>query len=698
MYTINILLVSKTGAIMPSSLSTQTKILYLLPLIIYPLLILPNFTMVNMYPYYYAWDSSLLYATDSLLINGGLTPSHLFHPDIGVLWFEKFFIFPLAKALGLVSISTIQEFQSSLNPYLNFVDFTSFLILLRSSYMYIACSLIYIFIIKLFEEELNTGPFFQRSILFLVSILFSFQHAFFLDFRATSGVRYEYGGFLWWSIALLVLLYAVKKGYKYLIIAMGILAGWAFISKIVLLPSVILLVLFYYTLHSYYNKAEVLDSPFKERKLNLILSSVHLSIVVLSLIFVIIVLITWTLELGTFVRTLKLPHIVILSSLYPLFLVLQTFISYLFFKNSNLYPRLAYYFHRFVLFSGALFIPMLTILFQKKGTHIFSNVYLFSFGFSQISMSIATDYGNSISRISNQTISVLVFALGLLGTSLFYYLRSFKISSKARYLYASIITLSIAILLNSLLLRGNESQLAFYNIFVAISIIIMFLYKFLKSKSLIKLLLTSLILCACIYQSLQIYQFKKNTNNISNGTYYFSPSQWYSSAYEGRAVIYPQTIENVYKNKDNWDIAFYWARNIYNVKGLLRSLQGSPNELQNSSIIYPNSKISLDNEIVSDISPILQNALSIPILNDNSTIYPRVDYDFYVISSKKIDKKQESLELTDLSLETDLHTYFVYKIMANTQINKNNSKIYLLIQDKLAQEFNINLRNKGVDQ
>ena len=494
--------------------STQIRILYLLPLILYPLLILTNFTMINIYPYYYAWDSSLLYATDSLLINGGLTPSHLFHPDIGVLWFEKFFVFPLAKALGLISISTIQEFQSSLNPYLNFVDLTSFLLLFRSNYVYIGCSLVYIFIIKLFEDELNTGSFFQRSVLFLSSILFSFQHAFILFTHSTSVLRYEYGGFLWRTIALLVLLYAVKIGHKYLIVVIGILAGWAFISKIVLLPSVILLVLFYYTLHSYYNKTEILDSPIKERKLNLLLSSIHLSIVVLSLIFIIIALITGSVEHGTFVSSLKLPHIVILSSLYPTFLVLQTFISYLFFKNPNLYPRLAYYFHRFVLFSGALFIPMLIILFQKKGTHIFSNVYLFSFGFSQISMSLATGYNNSASRVNSQGIGIFIFALGLLVVSLFYYLRSFRISSKAFSLYAGIITLSIAILLNSLLLRGNESQLPFYNMFIAISIIVMLLYKLLTPKYSLKLLLTSLILCACIYQSLQIYQFKTNTNNI----------------------------------------------------------------------------------------------------------------------------------------------------------------------------------------
>ena len=112
----------------------------------------------------------------------------------------------------------------------------------------------------------------------------------------------------------------------------------------------------------------------------------------------------------------------------------------------------------------------------------------------------------------------------------------------------------------------------------------------------------------------------------------FLHSEWYSNSYEGRSVNYPQTLENTYKNKDNWDIAFYWARNIYNVKGLLlRSLQGSPNQLQNISIIYPNSKISIKNENVLEWSPVLQHALSIPILNDKSTI----DYNFYIISSKK---------------------------------------------------------------
>ena len=670
---------------MLESRHNQIKILYFLPLIIYPILILSNLTMINIYPYYFAWDSSLLYATDSLLINGGLTPSHLFHPDIGVLWFEKFFIFPIAKALGFISISTIQEFQASLNPYFNFVDFTSFLLLLRISYIYIACSLIYIFIIKLFEEELNTGSLFQNFVLFLSSILFSFQFSFFIPHPI---IRYEFGGFLWWSLALLVLLYTVKTGYKYLIIVTGILAGWAFISKIVLLPGIILLVLFYYMLDSFYNNDKMLNSSLKERKLNLILSSTHLLIVIISLVFIIIVLVNGSLELGAFVRTLKLPHIIVLSSLYPIFLVFQTLISYILYRYHNLYPKTAYYFHRFVLFSGALFIPILIILLQKKGTHIFSNVYLFSFALSQISMSISTGYNNSISRISSQKVGIFIFSLGLFGISLFYYIKNVKVLNKIRYLYASIIVLSISILLNSLFLRGNEAQLPFYNMFIAIAIAMMLAYKLFHTNTFIKVILTSFILCASMFQCLLIYNYKTNTNHPINNPYNYSPWEWYTYSYEGRAQVYPQTLKNTYKTKDNWDIAFYWARNIYNVKGLLRSLQGSPNKLQNSSIIYPNNKLSINDEILLKIPAILQNALSIPIINDSSTIYPRVDYDFYIISSNKIDDKQQLLELTDLSIETSLSTYFVYKLKSLPyQVNKSDSYVYLLIQDKLAQIF-----------
>ena len=670
----------------------KLKFIYVAPLIILPLIILLKVAISSVHPYYTYWDSSLLYATDSLLINGGLTPAHLFHPDIGALWFEKFFIFPAAKFFGLISISTIQEFQASYNPYLNMADVVSFLLLLRASYVYIGCSFVYFFTIKLLEQELITGSVFQRFVLCLGATVFSFSSAVLVN---TINIRYEYVGFMWWSIALVLLLNAVKTNKNIYIIAMGFFAGWAFLSKIVLLPNVILLVLLYYVLSSFYNK-ESLESSAQERKTSAILSFVYLVIVGISLGFIGIVLIREELignilDRSAFLGHLQPVHFLLFGSIFPIYLGLQTLLGIYLYKKDKTFPTVSYYFHRLVLFSFSFYIPMLIILLQKKGTHIFTNVYIFSFALGQIPMSLSTGYNSTAGRVNPNTI------IGLLGTvliiiiPLIFYLFKHKKHPKYIPLLKSIMMLGIIILLNKVFLRGNEAQLPFYSLFISFLVIIHILYNIYGDKK-IKILITIFVLGASFYQINTLIKIWRHPPSIGGSTLFHSLKDWYGFSYGGNGLLYPQTLTRVYKNQENWEKAFFWARDIYKTKGLIQTLQESPNQLQDTAILFPNSLLSGEESLVNTSSE-LRNALSIPIKN-NSTISLRLDYDFYIVSSKKIEKPNDLLQLTDLKFETDKNNFFVYSIAKPQEdlnylhtVSDDNAYKYLVIQDRLAKSL-----------
>ena len=677
---------------------SNIRLLYIIPIVFYPILILLN-QLLNL-PYYFAWDSSLTYATDSLLINGGISPNHLFHPDIGALWIEKFFVFPLAKILGIISISTIQEFQKSLNPYLNFVEIVEFLILIRSSYVYIACSFVYIFIIKLFDDVLKKLTFMPLCIFLISCFLFSYDSIFgaitMMTVRVYGGIRYELAGFIWWSFALIAMLYAVRTNKKRYIVAMGVFAGWAFLSKIVLLPNIILVVMLFYVLHLMYNnnKDKILCSNISERKLSLKISCLLLSIVIISIMAALVK--RPRLNSAFLGHIESTGHLLISMSIFPILLSFIVIVSLLFLKHKDKFNYLSFYLYRLIIFIFSCYIPIIIILFQKNGLEIFSSVYIFSFGLGQSITNVG--YSGVGSRINTQFILYFIFTVA----SILFYIYSYKKNKKLLPLCAVIIMFGAITLLNKISLRSIESNLQFYSIYISISVLILILYNHFKNKNITKYIFIIFIVLISLIQINRVLETRKTLDAVSmmprseiKSSYVFNTSYWYTFSYGGNAIVYTHTLAEVYKNEKNWNKAFYWSRDIANVKDLLNRIEGTANNVENTSIIFPESKLSDNGDVLKQASDELQGAISIPVTT--GSVYPRFDYSFYLVSSKLLEDIDELLELTDLLFETTKHTkLYVYEFIKPNpnewkynwmyNVTKDKGVEYVLITDSFVRE------------
>lgn len=78
-------------------------------------------------PYYFGWDSSVIYGRDALLMVDGQLPEHILHPNLGNLLVHRFTL-PLGHALGFISADSMSKVMSGLNPYLPFAEAVAFLI------------------------------------------------------------------------------------------------------------------------------------------------------------------------------------------------------------------------------------------------------------------------------------------------------------------------------------------------------------------------------------------------------------------------------------------------------------------------------------------------------------------------------------------------------------------------------------------
>ena len=659
-------------------------------LLIYPVFIVAKMILIQAFPYHQSGDPTFTYALDSLIINGGGMPEHLLHPDMGVLWIEKFLIFPIAKLLGIVSISTLQELQSSLNPYLSFADVMTFLIPLRTLYIYIASILIYVALIKFFDEIIENAHIIIRFfIVFAVSVV-SFYPVIAYDYVT---IRYEFGGFLWCSLALLVAVYTLKTQQKRYIVLLGVLSGWAFISKIVLLPTI-------FTIYGFYFISTVstdIENNFqynsKIQKRYTILSITYL-LVVIGLVGMIIYLfktekiyITWVFNwvLSIVDGNIVTRRTVKYASAFIIFLFMQAGFAVFIQKFKNVHKTVVFYFNRTLLFTSSFFIPMLIIIFQSNGIYIFSYTYLFSFA---LGSSVFTGaYGNDTDSLR---IGLIIFAL-----SIFFIIYKRNIR-RLHPLILSFSLLGIIMMANSFLRPGGGgyAEVVFIVTNTSICISLLFYHTWRNSKALIRfiaLIFISLLLFIPIKYCVEGFVYKKPTSqrlfgasNLHDNTI----TSWHG--YTGNA-----SLKEVYPTESDFYKVFYWSKKVRELKGLLNAVQGTKNiSLEDTAMAISNYTLSKDGEKLKKISNELEGGIIIPLDDLKFEIHPNPIYDFYLVSLEKYDV-YKNLKITDMVFETSnsdkLNVYYCWtpakedghNYFYNIERNKNN-KMYLVIVDKLA--------------
>jgi hypothetical protein len=78
------------------------------------------------YPFYFIWDMDHIVELDSLLVNSGLLPDNISHPGFGMYFLETSSQ-KVARAVNVISVSTLSDVEESLNPVAAVAELTDFI-------------------------------------------------------------------------------------------------------------------------------------------------------------------------------------------------------------------------------------------------------------------------------------------------------------------------------------------------------------------------------------------------------------------------------------------------------------------------------------------------------------------------------------------------------------------------------------------
>ncbi len=613
------------------------KRIFYIPLILIPFLSIIYQNILSAYPYYFAWDSSQLYATDILLVGSNLLPDHLFHPNMFPFVLYKWIFLPLGKILGLISISSIQELQQSLNPYLAYVEFAGYILLICRAFVYLFFSVMYINIITLLRDHLVSvrGP-----LLTLLGLLF-FSVAFFWDntLRMQCMIRYEPIGLALWAIATYCTIVAAKENgdhidkEKFYIILAGFFAGAAFLSKILFIGGIILLPFIYYAL-----KNSTPSHQEHNDKHSFLLSITATILTGLVNILLVYMVISDKLQKTAFLGTLRLRFFIPTMTILPLFLLMLSGLTYLIWtKKLSLPVSTRAYMHRFVLYVCAVIAPLFTALCLSQGLHVLLNTYIYSFGLGQISMGLVTGYSRPAPSLHSWSSFMEVSILGIIViVALAKSHQWTRCNKMSQSIFNSTLVIALALLLNIILLRsglkekGSDSAIGYSWLIISFLLLWRACLSFKYHTKKIWIIGSILLLS---YSGNKLNKMIQH-DYTSQNSYYYSLEEWQTYSYGFRSINYTALMKARYPSEKSWDSAIYWSKNIQQVKSLLSQVLNNANALTDTIIAEQDAALSLATpQTITAISPQLTGSLLLPLTNTESTVHVRADYEFYLISS-----------------------------------------------------------------
>ena len=176
------------------------------------------------YPYYFIWDMDHFTCLDTVLIQSGLLPNHICHPNSS-MYLPLIFSEKIAHFFGILSVSNLAEVAGSLNPLAAMAELTDF-VRLHSPFLTIGVVVLL---------SLAIQVIFRMSkwwVLFFVIFLGAQESLTYHSSMVRSGL---YSVFYWCG-AVLTMAAAVKtsrpvKRYAGLL-ATGIFLGLSFLSKV----------------------------------------------------------------------------------------------------------------------------------------------------------------------------------------------------------------------------------------------------------------------------------------------------------------------------------------------------------------------------------------------------------------------------------------------------------------------------------
>jgi hypothetical protein len=614
------------------------------------------------YPYHSAWDSSVLYAMDALIVGSNQPPDHFFHPNSIPLVFNKYIFLPLGKLLGLIQVSSITQLLTHSNPYIPFVEATKFLINLGYIYIIIFLLSIYLIYSKILSKLTNQLTGIKHAVVVIAIILISLTWGnlpYFLFW-----IRYETIGLVFWTLALYCVIRAAESPIQLsFFIVSGVLAGFSILSKIQFIGGVVIFPIFFASIVNFQR-----IRPQRHEKLVLFL---------LSLIIFIFISLIHYLSYISFIeyKLLKAAYGNLLTSKYffptlPLItLCYSLLVTYFVVKDSNRINYFIPYLFRFTLFLTGLFTPLLLSLClgstysERTGSLYLTYIYSYMFGQRSMGFSPSLELGSFLPLM----IPILLICLIVVYPK-FRTIFLSDIKNKITISF-SLLTIFLLYLSLTLVLRNDPAKDGMIkDLWIGLSFVIIWrVFSIFVSvnKAFYIGCAASCILFLFQLKKLINYQRLNYTYTSWQSDYYYDTPLWQSSSLGFRGEQYRNLMQGSYPTTEAWQYVFQWSQQLAELKLLLfQVFRARSFNLNKSSIVFEGS-VLFNKHAVSAFSTSLTGALLIPYDSANVSLIPRADFEFYLISS--VDSlSTNNAFLTDLLFKTKFLNkdikFSVYKI------------------------------------
>jgi ABC-2 type transport system permease protein len=637
------------------------------------------------YPYYSAWDSSMVYALDALIAGSHQLPDHFFHPNMIPLVINGYILLPLGKLLGYISIDSIDNLKLIPNPYLSFVEVTKFLISMGYLFAYLFITSMYLSFKGLLDPY--TSGLSKKWIFIsqLMIALLSFSWGSLPNMLIW--IRYETYGIVFWALSLLVMISATKSNRPIaLFFLSGLLAGCAIFSKIQLIGSVVCLPFLYYAITK--NPIEISKKSFTKIVIP-IAAFLAIGISVLHAKTYYDFLNNRIIDVA-FLNHLNSNNFIPVGPILAIvLLVISIFIGYRYKEvpkliSSNILLITIFTLGIFLVIFVSLVLG--STLHEKKSA--IEATYIFSLMFGQLALKYL---GNKVGSFEVTPPLILVFFLfSILLIGIFRSIKSqyFHKVNLREYLFS---TLSIFILLIAcnIFLRNDEPKkdttLLHAWIMLAAILLLRLFFITIVNKKITWCLSIAISLSITFIQLKELKNYHKNY--FTNNEYYYLKAQWKNFTYGYRQNQYTALMARAYPLEKSWNSVFLMSKNIDDIKLLLVQIfRNREIQLKDTALGEEESFLSLAlQEKIKDLSPELRSSIVVPSLKGEVIIASRADYKTFLLTTSEEIQIEGSYRLTNLTFLTNLDSalikYYVYEIkMPGVKILDNSNYFHIALK------------------
>jgi ABC-2 type transport system permease protein len=613
------------------------------------------------YPYYATWDSSHIYTLDAIIVGAGQLPDHLFHPNMIPLVLDRLVFLPIGKALGLISVSSIEQLETLPNPYLPFAETAQFLIALEMIF-----ALVFLVFMCLVLSDL-LAPYSKRLTGISAGLFALTMTALALTWRYLPymlvWVRYETVGLALWSVALFMTLRAAREpGRIRFVIAAGVFSGSAVFCKVQLIGGVAVLPFLFGFLMD-----EALPPPTARARRSAIVLAIGVFVLLASIHgSAYAAFANRALPGFAFFSYLKTNHFVPIAPICALFFCLAIIGAM---KIAIRHPASASVGVLLSQFVAAFCLPLLFALclgttWQER-TAALQVTYIYSFMFGQFSQSEATGHIKPNMWSESAGLYIVIAAVSII-------IVVSRIHAKDRLsfqkLFAGVSAAAVAVFAVIALVRPEvRKDGMMHDAWLTLAAVVAWrlLLPMLPEKRLLFVGAAAAWL-AIGFQIHGLSQFSEE--NYRSGSREYNINKWKETNYGFRGALYRKLMRKAYTTEAAWSAASQWSDKISEIKLLLvQSFHEMDVHLSDMMLAVEKGRFgSRGTQKIANIAPELSGALVVLLQGGATRISVRPDMNFYLVvdgDPKELDGKSTIVPLAfNTAVKNKIRKYTVYAL------------------------------------